>query len=60
MNKVVYLLDSANKETICMDLCTLLEEINRDRSDEWTDYDEEDWQDGLTFTNYELLEVIEV
>ena len=24
----------------------VLTEINRDRSDEWSDYTEEDWQDG--------------
>lgn len=24
----------------------VLEEINRDRSSRWTDYDESDWQDG--------------
>lgn len=24
----------------------ILEEINRDRSEEWTDYDESDWQEG--------------
>ena len=24
----------------------ILHEINRDRSEEWTDYDESDWQDG--------------
>ena len=25
---------------------TILEEINRDRSSKWTNYDESDWQDG--------------
>jgi hypothetical protein len=24
----------------------ILEEINRDRSDEWTDYNETDWKEG--------------
>ena len=24
----------------------ILEEINRDRSDAWTDYDENDWREG--------------
>ena len=24
----------------------VLEEINKDRSDEWTDYDETDWKEG--------------
>ena len=36
----------------------VLEEINRDRSDEWTDYDINDWQEGLrVFTEYKLLAV---
>ena len=35
----------------------ILEEINRDRSDEWTDYDETDWQEGLEeFTEFELVD----
>ena len=33
----------------------LLEEVNRDRSNEWTDYDLEDLEDGL----YDVLEWIE-
>ena len=33
----------------------LLEEVNRDRSSEWTDYDLEDLEDGL----YDVLEWIE-
>ena len=31
--------------------CTIpqiLQEINRDRSEEWTDYDEPDWREGLS------------
>jgi hypothetical protein len=27
-------------------LAAILEEINRDRSAKWTDYDESDWQEG--------------
>ena len=35
----------------------ILEEINRDRSAEWTDYNESDWQEGLEeFTEFELAE----
>ena len=35
----------------------ILEEINRDRSEEWTDYDETDWQEGLEeFTEFMLVE----
>ena len=33
----------------------VLEEINRDRSEEWTDYDESDWLDGLDMTDYDLI-----
>lgn len=33
----------------------ILEEINRDRSEEWTDYDESDWKEGLSMTDYELV-----
>ena len=33
----------------------VLEEINRDRSDEWTDYDESDWLEGLDWTDYDLI-----
>lgn len=37
----------------------ILEEINRDRSDEWVDYDETDWKEGLEeFTEYSLVEII--
>ena len=38
----------------------ILHEINRDRSEEWTDYDRTDWKEGLEeWTNCEILEVIE-
>ena len=34
----------------------ILEEINRDRSGHWTDYDETDWKEGLDeWTWYELV-----
>jgi hypothetical protein len=34
----------------------ILEEINRDRSPHWTDYDETDWKEGLDeWTWYELI-----
>lgn len=33
----------------------VLEEINRDRSEEWTDYDESDWLEGLDMTDYDLI-----
>ena len=40
-----------------MRLDDILEEINRDRSEEWTDYDKTDWREGLEqFTEWELIE----
>lgn len=37
----------------------ILEEINKDRSDAWTPYDESDWQEGLTeWTWYEPAEEV--
>jgi hypothetical protein len=42
-------------EPLEMTVPEILEFINRDRSEEWTDYDETDWQEGLSvFTEYEL------
>ena len=35
----------------------ILEEINRDRSDQWTNYDLSDWREGLEeFTEFEVVE----
>lgn len=40
-----------------MQLKDILEEINRDRSEEWIDYDESDWREGLEqFTTLEVVE----
>jgi hypoxanthine phosphoribosyltransferase len=44
------------KELLAMTLNEILEEINRDRSDEWENYNENDWQEGLdNFTEYILI-----
>ena len=44
-------------EIVTVMLSEILEEINRDRSDQWQDYDENDWKEGLdSFTEFELLE----
>jgi hypothetical protein len=44
-------------EYATMTVPEILEEINRDRSDKWTDYDASDWQEGLSeFTEWELVE----
>ena len=40
-----------------MQLKDILEEINRDRSEEWINYDESDWREGLEqFTTLEVVE----
>ena len=37
-------------------LAEILENINRDRSNEWTDYNKDDWQEGLEeFTEYTFI-----
>ena len=42
-------------EVVIWTVPQILEEINRDRSGEWEDYNETDWQDGLSMTNYKYL-----
>tara|TARA_R100001460_G_scaffold3427_2_gene10409 strand:- start:3333 stop:3584 length:252 start_codon:yes stop_codon:yes gene_type:complete len=55
-NKIYVLLNIVDGETSLWTLPEILEEINRDRSEEWTDYDESDWREGLDeFTNFQLL-----
>lgn len=45
------------KEIVEWTVARILEEINRDRSGEWTDYDKSDWQEGLEeFTEYKLIQ----
>lgn len=47
----------SSDEIVTMTLSEILEEINRDRSNQWQDYDENDWKEGLYFfTEFELLE----
>jgi hypothetical protein len=47
-------------EYVTMSLDEILEEINRDRSEEWQDYDETDWQEGLdVFTEFVLIKEVE-
>ena len=38
--------DLLSEETYEWTVRDCLNEINRDRSDEWTDYDETDWREG--------------
>lgn len=48
--------DSEASKIVVMSLAEILEEINRDRSSHWTDYDETDWKEGLDeWTWYELI-----
>lgn len=48
MNKepTFQILNLETQETFTWTLTEVLEEINRDRSDEWMDYNKEDWQEG--------------
>lgn len=44
-------------EIVIWSLDEILENINRDRSELWEDYNEEDWQEGLEhFTEWELID----
>ena len=50
------MMDKTDGSVYNMTLPMILEEINRDRSDEWTDYDETDWREGLAeFTHLVVL-----
>jgi len=52
------------QHTICgelreMTLPEILEEINADRSEDWQDYDETDWREGLSeFTDLKVIEEV--
>ena len=55
-----YVLKNAMNEKdefcLCFNMYELLQEINRDHSEEWTDYDQKDFQEGLEeWTSYELI-----
>lgn len=40
-------------------MAEVLEEINRDRSEDWTPYNETDWREGLDeFTEFDLVYVV--
>jgi len=57
MSKIYTLKNTLDGSVVKWTLPQILEEINRDRSDEWSDYDEWDWKEGLdTFTEYELVQ----
>jgi len=57
MSKIYTLKNTFDGSVVKWTLPEILEEINRDRSDEWSDYDEWDWKEGLdNFTEYELVQ----
>ena len=55
-NKPYKIRDVEDGSVYLMTLPMILEELNRDRSEEWTNYDETDWREGLAeFTTYEVI-----
>ncbi len=57
MSKIYKIRDVEDGSVYNMTLPMILEELNRDRSDEWMNYDETDWREGLAeFTTYEVIE----
>jgi len=55
MNKILYkIVNIETHEIMLLTVSEILEEINRDRSDEWQDYDESDWREGLDEFCYPL------
>ena len=56
-SKLYKIRDVEDGSIYTMTLPMILEEINRDRSEDWTKYDGTDWREGLAeFTTYEVLE----
>ena len=57
MSKVYKIRDVEDGTVYPMTLPMILEELNRDRSEKWANYDETDWREGLAeFTTYEVME----
>lgn len=57
MELIYKLLNVVTNKKITMTLNEIIQEINRDRSEEWQNYDENDWKEGLeVFTEYKLIE----
>ena len=56
MSKIYRIRDVEDGSVYLMTLPMILEDLNRDRSDQWQDYDETDWREGLAeFTTYEVI-----
>ncbi len=57
MSKIYTLKNTVDGRFVKWTLPQILEDINRDRSESWSDYDESDWKEGLYFfTEYELVQ----
>jgi hypothetical protein len=58
--RIYEIYDSEFNEIHFLDVRGILEEVNRDRSDGWTPYDESDWYEGMTeWTGFEIKKVYE-
>ena len=55
MTEVYKLLDVEDGSVYNMTLPMILEELNHDRAEEWTKYDETDWREGLADTSFVIL-----
>ena len=44
--------DKESGEVVIWTVKQILEDVNRDRSEEWTDYDETDWNEGVSQFGY--------
>jgi hypothetical protein len=57
LDKTYIIRDIEYNTTFQMSLEEILQEINRDRSENWQDYDETDWREGLTeWTTWEIVD----
>ena len=54
MQKTYTIIDTETGEAMRLTLPEILEEINRDRSEEWQDYTAADWREGLAEFCYPL------
>ena len=55
-NTIYHLWDNETGEIVHWNVKQIVEDINRDRSNEWEDYNELDWKDGLEdMTNWVIL-----
>lgn len=58
--EVYLLLNTETNEILPMNVQMILEEINKDRSDQWQPYDEKDWTEGLkAWTQLKVIKKID-